>query len=152
MAKENSKPNRLIAGQKTRLSRTMHDIRYDPLNDELLVTNPFAGAILVFRGGANGEEAPIRVIQGPKTQLGDPQRLDIDTVHNEIYVPSGDSVLVFSRNASGDVPPIRVLKGPDTQLDAVETLAVDPVNNVFVASRAVTRAGKIGRASCRERV
>ena len=103
MAKENSKPNRLIAGQKTRLSRTMHDIRYDPVNDELLVTNPFARAIMVFRGGVNGEEAPIRVIQGPKTQLVDPQRLDVDTVHNEIYVPNGESVLVFPRSASGDV-------------------------------------------------
>ena len=54
LAKENSKPTRLIAGQNTKLARTMHDIRYDEIHDELFVGNPFAGAVLVFRGGANG--------------------------------------------------------------------------------------------------
>ena len=56
MAGENSKPNRLLAGQQTRLSRTMHDVRYDAVHDEMYVTNPFSRAILVFRGGADGEE------------------------------------------------------------------------------------------------
>ena len=78
MAEENAVPTRLIAGQKTLLSRTMHDIRYDAVHDEFIVTNPFAQAILVFRGGADGEEAPIRVIQGPSTQLKRPDRVDVD--------------------------------------------------------------------------
>ncbi|MCH7978935.1 MAG: hypothetical protein IH935_08165, partial [Acidobacteria bacterium] len=65
LAKENEAPTRLIAGQKTLLARTMHDIRYNAIHDEFVVNNPFAQAILVFRGGADGEEAPIRVIQGP---------------------------------------------------------------------------------------
>jgi hypothetical protein len=43
----------------------MHDVRHDPVRDELIVANPFAAAILIFRGGANGQEAPIRIIQGP---------------------------------------------------------------------------------------
>jgi len=146
LAKENTKPNRLIAGQKTRLSRTMHDIRYDAVNDEFFVTNPFARAIMVFRGGADGEEAPIRVIQGPKTQLVGVDRLDVDTVHNEIYVPNDDSILVFARNASGDVAPLRVLKGPDTGLDAAGTLAVDPINNVFVTARDTVLSGEGARS------
>ena len=70
LAKENTQPNRLLAGQNTLMSRTMHDIRYDPVHDEFIVNNPFAYAVLVFRGGANGQEAPVRVIQGPKTGLG----------------------------------------------------------------------------------
>ncbi|MCH8266733.1 MAG: hypothetical protein IH846_04395, partial [Acidobacteria bacterium] len=41
LAEENSTPTRLLAGQKTLMARTMHDIRYDEVNDELLVTNPF---------------------------------------------------------------------------------------------------------------
>ena len=32
----------------------MHDIRYNEVNDEIIVSNPFANAILVFRGGAPG--------------------------------------------------------------------------------------------------
>jgi hypothetical protein len=139
MAKENSKPTRLLAGQKTLLSRTMHDIRYDAVHDELLVTNPFARAILVFRGGADGEEAPIRIIQGPKTQLGGADRLDVDPVHNEILVADGDAVFVYSRTANGDVAPLRVVKGPETQLKDEGTLAVDPVNNVFVVAQDTVR-------------
>lgn len=117
----------------------MHDIRYDAVHDEFLVTNPFAQAILVFRGGANGEEAPIRIIQGPKTQLqgsgavaGGADRLDVDPIHDEIFIPAGDRILVYSRTGNGDVPPIRVITGPDTKLRRVQAIAVDPVHNVIV--------------------
>jgi len=132
MAKENSQPNRVIAGQKTLLSRTMHDIRYDAVHDEFYVNNPYAYAILTFRGGANGEEAPIRIIQGPHTMLGSGSRLEEDPVHNEIFVPTGGSVLVFDRDAQGDVPPKRVLKGPDTMIRGGGGVAVDPVHNLLI--------------------
>ena len=62
----------------------MHDIRYDEIHDEVVVPNQFAQAILTFAGGASGETPPIRVIQGPRTQLIRPERLDIDPTHNEI--------------------------------------------------------------------
>ena len=95
LAKENTPPNRVLAGQKTLLSRTMHDIRYDELHDEFVVNNPFAYAVLVFDGGASGEDPPKRIIQGPKTTLGGSSRLEIDPVNNEILVPEGGGVLVF---------------------------------------------------------
>ncbi|MCZ6492058.1 MAG: hypothetical protein O7A06_16195 [Acidobacteria bacterium] len=132
LAKGSAAPNRVIAGQATKLSRTMHDIRYDPVNDEILVTNPFANAVLVFRGAAEGEEAPIRIIQGPKTLIGDADRLDVDPVHDEIFVPNVDLVLVFPRTASGNVAPIRVIRGQNTQLRRAAAIAVDPVNNLIV--------------------
>ncbi|MCZ6488987.1 MAG: hypothetical protein O7A06_00460 [Acidobacteria bacterium] len=132
LAKENSAPTRLIAGQKTLLARTMHDICYDAIHDEFLVNNPFAQAVLVFRGGADGEEAPIRVIQGPRTQLGFSGRLDVDAVNNEIFVPGGDRILVYPREGNGDVAPLRVIRGPDTLLRSAGALAVDPVNHLLV--------------------
>ena len=140
LAKENAQPKRLLAGQKTLLSRTMHDIRYDAVHDEFLVTNPFAQAILVFRGGADGEEAPIRVIQGPDTMLkgtgaaaGGVDRLDVDPVHDEIFIPAGDTILVYPRTGNGNVPPLRVIQGPQTKLRRAQAIAVDPVHNVVVA-------------------
>ena len=135
LAEENARPTRLIAGQATRLSRTMHDIRHDPVNDELLVTNPFASAILVFRGGADGEEAPIRIIQGPKTRLGSPDRLEVDPVNNEILIADGSGIFVYPRLGNGDVAPIRVIEGSDTLLASEGALAVDTVNNLLVAAR-----------------
>ena len=81
----------------------MHDIRYDAINDEFLTTNPFAAAVLVFRGGADGQESPVRVIQGSKTQLRGPSRVEVDPVNDEIFVPNADSILVFRRDGNGDI-------------------------------------------------
>src|SRR5687768_12994192 len=106
MGKENTPPNRLIFGQDTLLGRTMHDIRYDEKNDEFLVTNPFAQAIPVFPGNANGNTPPKRYIQGPKTLLAGAvysglDRVEVDIVNNEIIVGVSGQILVFPRTAQG---------------------------------------------------
>src|ERR1041385_928512 len=117
----------------------MHDIRYDEIHDEFVVNNPFAQAILTFRGDAQGEEPPIRIIQGPKTQLSDASRLTIDPVHDEIYIPGGGGrILVFPRTANGDVSPVRIITSPEMR--NAGSLAVDPVHN------------RSEEPSCRERV
>ncbi len=111
----------------------MHDIRYDETRDEFVVTNPFARAILTFAGGANGEAAPARTIQGPLTRLESPDRVELDTIHGELFVPNYGSILVFPREAQGNVAPIRVIEGPLTQLGGIRAIAVDPVNNLLIA-------------------
>src|SRR5262245_45753250 len=109
----------------------MHDIRYDEIHDEFLVVNPFAEAILTFRGATAGQEAPIRIIQGPHAKIGG-NRLDVDPIHNEIFVPDNNIIRVFPRDANGDVAPIRTIEGPDTLLRRASSLSVDPVNDVLV--------------------
>ena len=111
----------------------MHDIRYVEKDDEVVVCNPFASAIMTFRGGADGQEGPIRIIQGQNSLVGGAQRLDVDAIHDEIFVPRGNRVLVYPRKANGDVAPIRIIQGPDTQLQTA-SLAVDPVNDVLVVA------------------
>jgi hypothetical protein len=131
LADKGQAPAKALFGQNSHLSRTMHDIRYDAVHDEVFVPVPYAQAILTFRGGADGQEAPIRVLQGPKVgEIG--SRLDVDPVHNEIYTYRDNSIEVYPRDANGDVAPLRVLQGPDTQLKNVYSLAVDPVNDVLV--------------------
>jgi hypothetical protein len=80
---------RAIEGQKTQLGRTMHGIAYDAIHNEIFVPQQFGQGILVFEGNATGEIAPKRVIQGPDTQLIALDRLAVDPVNNEIYVPEG---------------------------------------------------------------
>ena len=64
----------------------MHDIRYDEVHDEILVPVPYGQAILTFRGGADGQEGPIRILQGPKVgTIG--SRVEVDPINNEIYIP-----------------------------------------------------------------
>src|SRR5262249_60158316 len=70
-------------------------------------------SITIFDGDANGDVAPLRVIQGPLSQIDWPMGVAVDEVNNEIIVANnGDSsILVFPRTASGDVPPKRVIPG-----------------------------------------
>ena len=116
LAKENEPPVRSIEGQKTLISRTMHGMAFDATHDEIVVSSPLAQTILVFRGAANGEEAPIRAIHGPKTQI-------LGTGLN-------------GNDKNGDVPPKRILKGPDTQIKAIPAVAIDPIHD-----RMVVRSG-----------
>ena len=136
MANGNVAPSRVIEGQVAKLARTIHGIAYDPVHDEIIVTNPLASAVLVFRGGANGDEAPIRVIQGPRTRLLKPETVSVDVVNGEIIVadPGEKSVLLFRHDANGDVAPARVLQGPKTKLGWVIGTAVDPIRNVLVVA------------------
>jgi DNA-binding beta-propeller fold protein YncE len=135
-ADKNAVPTRIIEGQNTHLNRTVHAIAYDDLHDEIVVQSNIGQAVLTFRGGANGDEAPIRVIQGSKTLLRDPQTIFIDPVNNEIYalnMGTDDTLLVYDRTAQGDVAPKRVLKSPAA---VAGVGAVDPVSNlVFLAGR-----------------
>src|ERR1700719_2020347 len=122
LAGENTPPVRALEGQKTLISRTMHGFGFDELHDEIVVTSPLAQAVLIFRGGANGEEAPIRVIQGPHTQIqgnfpgtGANDRVSVDPENGEYYLFSTpNQILVFDRTGNGDVAPKRILGGPNT--------------------------------------
>jgi hypothetical protein len=133
LANGNPIPSRVIQGAKTLQARTSHYIAVDPIRDELAVPNPFAQAILFFRGGATGNEAPIRILQGPKTLLNAVDNVAVDPTHREVFTASfpTDSILVFRGDASGDAEPMRILHGPNTKLDRPIRVEVDPVNNLI---------------------
>ena len=144
-AKEDTPYLRSIEGQKSLLGRTMHDIAFDAIHDELVVTSPLAQAILSFRGAANGEEAPLRAIQGDKTQIkgvGATGKVSIDPIHNEIFLASPDqAILVFDRMANGNVAPKRILSGPDTQLSLGEQREGAQPADVPLGTRWQVRSG-----------
>jgi DNA-binding beta-propeller fold protein YncE len=146
LANGNVAPNRVIEGQATNLSRTMHGIAYDDVNDEIIIPVALGGAVLVFRGAAQGEEPPLRVIQGTRTRLVRPHTVAVDPKNNEIITadPSMRSVLVFDRRANGNVAPKRLITGPKTGLLDIVGVAVDPVRNVIVASSRKGRDGPTG--------
>jgi len=101
----------------------MHAIHYNEVRDEIVVPNQFAQAVLTFRGGANGEESPIRIIQGSRTQLEGSSGVVIDTKNSEIITER----FVFAIDANGNVPPKRTLK--------YSVAAVDMDNGLYVSTR-----------------
>jgi hypothetical protein len=133
----------VIAGQTARVSRTMHGIYYNPKHDEIVVPVALGGAVLTLAGGVNGGEPPLRVIQGAKTGLVQPDTLYVDVAHDEMMVDSGDdSVLVFPRTASGDVAPIRKLGGPKTKIRNIYGITVDSVHNLIIIGNRVDLGGR----------
>jgi hypothetical protein len=139
LANGNVTPDRIIEGQETNLSRTMHGLAYDPIHDEIIVPVALSGAILVFKGGAVGNEPPVRVIQGSQTGLIRPHTANVDPESGEILAgdPSARAVLVFDRLANGNAKPKRVISGPKTQFREIVGVASDTKNDaIVVASRA----------------
>jgi DNA-binding beta-propeller fold protein YncE len=88
-------------------------------------------SISVHRRVAEGDEPPVRVISGPRTQLNWPAGIVVDEERGELVVANdtGRSVLVFRSDAEGDVAPIRVLKGPATALESPTSVFLDAKNN-----------------------
>jgi hypothetical protein len=148
MAKGTDMPQRLIYGQASKLSRTMHGIRYNPVRDEFYVGNPFAQAILTFPAAANGQEPPVRTIQGPKTRLESPDTVEVDPLHGELITPEIDKVLIYPVAADGDVAPIREFHSPKKNgWRAAGGTAVDPIHNVLVLAGTVMGDAKKGYSS-----
>jgi len=121
----------------------MHGILYDPTHDEIVVPVALGGAVLTLPGGADGGAPPLRVLQGAKTGLVQPDTVYVDVPHDEMIVDSGDdSVLVFNRTASGDVAPIRKLGGPKTRIRNIYGMTVDSLHNLIVIANRVDTGGR----------
>ena len=139
-------PKRVIEGQATNLSRTMHGIAYDAIHDEIVIPVALSGAVLVFKADASGEVPPLRAIQGTRTRLVRPHTVAVDPVNNEILTadPSMRAIAVFDRMANGNVAAKRVISGPRTGLLDIVGLDVDPMRNVIVAASRKGNGEKVG--------
>ena len=161
-AEGEEQPLRILRGNKTLLS-DVHGITLDTKNGWMFVANygnggvyreggaqqggggggkiPGSGrftapSITVYPLKAEGDTAPLRVIQGPNTQFNWPAHLSIDEQNGEIYVANdgGHSVLVFKVTDNGNVAPTRVIKGPKTHIKNPTGLFLDMKNNELVVA------------------
>jgi hypothetical protein len=148
-ASGDEKPKRLLIGEKTRLSDS-HGIAIDTKNKLLFVNNwgnisdyRVAGtgrfeppSITVYALNADGDTPPLRVIQGPKTELDWPGAMSLDPATGDLYVANdmGQSILVFHGTDKGDAAPARVVKGPKTRLSYPTGVFVDSKNKEVWAS------------------
>jgi len=138
------KPLRVLRGERTRLADA-HGIAIDPRNKLLFVNNwgsfttetmtsggrSDSASITIYAMDAQGDTAPLRMIQGPKTQLEWPGTMAFDPNTGDLYVANdnGQSVLVFhARSDNGDVAPARVLTGNRTGLSYPVGLTIDTRN------------------------
>jgi DNA-binding beta-propeller fold protein YncE len=112
---------------------------YDPLVQEMEYKSGwFHGPSITFHAAdANGDQAPLRVIEGTQTGLNWPMGIDVDLTHDEIAVANyGDSsIRIYPRGARGDVAPRRVIRGRQTQIVGPVGVAIDAKNDeIWVAN------------------
>ncbi len=69
-------------------------------------------SILVFRADAEGNVAPTRSLQGPRTGLDNPTGLYLDTKNDELWIANfgNHSLTVYDITVEGDVPPKRTIR------------------------------------------
>ena len=148
-ARGNATPDRFLASIRG------FGVAADEERQELFVTNQ-SGYVYVFRKQAEGEEEPLRVLEGPATQLEDPHGIALDTRNNLMYVSNfgnvhntdpetGEtygsfappSITVYPLDASGNTRPLRVIEGPNTLMNWPSHLALhDERQELFVANDA----------------
>jgi hypothetical protein len=77
-------------------------------------------AILFFDQNANGNVAPLRIIQGNRTGLSNPTGVFVDAVNNELLVANwgNHTITVYPRGAGGNVTPRRVISPTESRVAA----------------------------------
>lgn len=73
-------------------------IAIDEANQELFLSVQHDSGIVVYRKGARGEEAPIRLLQGPRTRLANPHGIALDPKTNLMFVANHGSVALRNRD------------------------------------------------------
>ena len=72
--------------RKLRTPHTTFGIVADEGEQELFLTIQDDHAVVVYAKDAQDHDAPLRILQGDRTQLADPHGIAVDTVRNEIFV------------------------------------------------------------------
>ena len=144
LANGNAETARRIEGNKTLLGRTQHSIRHNSIHDELIVTNPWAGAVLTFPGDAVGETPPIRIIRGPKTGLSELEQMQVypprgwvlvtQTSDSSFQEPKDTFVGVWSIRDHGDVPPRWKIGGGKSTIKKPRGIALNPKNKEVIVA------------------
>ena len=158
-ARDNATPDRFLANIRG------FSLAADEGRQELFVTNQ-GGHVYVFRKQAEGEEKPLRVLEGPDTQLEDPHGIALDTQNNVMYVSNfgnahntdpetggtygsfePPSITVYPLNASGNTKPLRIIEGPKTLLNWPSHLALHMERQELFVANDVDSSVLVFRAS-----
>ena len=95
-AKGNASPSR-----KLHTPHTTFGVVADEENQELLMTVQDDHAVVTFKKNAKDQDAPVRLLQGPKTLMADPHGIALDPKTGLIYVTNWGT----NQERRYDVPP-----------------------------------------------
>jgi DNA-binding beta-propeller fold protein YncE len=126
-------PIRTIAGGNTQIE-FQSGIYIDPESGDIYATNnDTRNKMAVFAHGANGDVAPVRLLDTPHGAFG----VTIDNAHAEmlITIQHDSAIVTYRKMADGKESPIRILQGTKTGIADPHGIAIDPRDDVvFVAN------------------
>jgi hypothetical protein len=128
-ANGNAAPIRKIMGGHTKLLNT-EGLTLDPIHGEIFV--PQGNRVLVFRQDADGDVSPIRILEGPSTQLNT-RRLTVDPINNVLIASGGNGLRIYDRTASGNAMPRGVISGPNSLASGASKLTNYPPKGWILA-------------------
>ena len=126
--------------------------------DEVAITVEHANTVVVYRRDATLGDAPLRVLHGPNTGLGDPHGIAFDEERNEISVANHGnwapltraeslqggvqggrfdlpSISTYAGDAKNDEAPVRTIQGKRTGLNWPMGMSLDAIHDeIAVAS------------------
>lgn len=153
-ASGNVAPIRVLQGGATGINGPI-GLAIDDVHDELIVACykvPDGGSLLFFPRTASGNAPPLRSIQGPHTELSQPQAIALDLAHDEILVANSSfqsadpgDILFFARTDRDDASPSRRIGGPTTQL-------CNPVGLVLAGDEITVANSSFGSGGCPQTV
>jgi 6-phosphogluconolactonase (cycloisomerase 2 family) len=127
-----------------------YGIAIDEQAQELFLTIEHPPQIVVYRKSADGDEKPIRSLQGEHTRLADPHGIAVDTKNGWMFVSnhgasSGQwkqggwfdppSITIYPVKANGNTAPLRTISGPKTRLNWPAHVFLDSEHGeLFVAN------------------
>ena len=76
----------LSAARSLTVAHGSADVFLDPAHDELFISTEHINRISVYRRAAQGDEKPLRIIQGPHTTIADPHGIYVDPQTDELFV------------------------------------------------------------------
>ncbi|MDA2932894.1 hypothetical protein MYX82_00970 [Acidobacteria bacterium AH-259-D05] len=152
-----------------RVDHGVWGISLDREHGEVAMTIEHLNKISVYRQTAQGEEATVRFIQGPKTELADPHGIFVDTRNDEIVVTNHHSlhevetgvhaatlnfrymlqstgrfvepsIAFYSRTAEGNVAPLRKIRGSRTRLALPMGVFVDTEQDLIAVANDQTHS------------
>lgn len=129
-------PIRVIQGANTGfVANDIYGIAVDGDGNIYVTEAVVNDRISVFAPAANGNVAPIRVIEGASTGLADPNGIVVDPAGN-LYVANAGAgtVTVYAPGASGDVAPIRTIAGAATQITEPYDVDLNTAGELFVSN------------------
>ena len=125
-------------------------IAVDEEAEELYLTIQHPPQVVVYRKTAEGEDLPLRILRGDRTQLEDAHGIAIDTKNNWMFVSNHGAIAskggrggqfkppaitVYPLQAKGDTAPLRVIEGPRTRLNWPALIALDQESgDLYVAN------------------